>query len=162
MEKFHDPVASARRFDDERGWLMVLHETPTMVLKRSFSRAGVFRGMHVQLAPHAQTKLIRVVSGAIRDFVFAIDDPAMTVHDCVVTPGDEWITIAPNLAHGFLALEDTLFEYVCDGPYVPAAEAAISIADHLTALGINAPILSAKDAAAPDRATWATNGRRAA
>lgn len=119
-------------------------------MKRSFSRKGVFRGLHVQKAPSLQTKIIRVVEGRIIDFVVAIDDPAKTIHARELSPADGWVRIASNLAHGFLALEDTLFEYVCDGGYDEANEMGFSIREHLAQhYGVTDPILSAKDRAAP-------------
>ena len=53
-----------QRRHDSRGHLDVLYEQGDLVLKRSFSRAGVFRGMHLQSPPHQQTKLIRVAWAA--------------------------------------------------------------------------------------------------
>jgi dTDP-4-dehydrorhamnose 3,5-epimerase len=104
----------------------------------------------VQRAPSLQTKIIRVVKGRIIDFVVALDDPAKAINARELVPDDGWIIIAANLAHGFYALEDTLFEYVCDGGYDEAREIGFSIVDHLSEhYGITDLILSAKDQAAP-------------
>lgn len=128
-----------------------------MVLKRSFSRAGVFRGLHVQRAPSRQTKVIRVASGAIIDVVVSMDDPNWTLHTTRLTPEDGWVRIDPQYAHGFYALQDTVFEYVCDGGYDEASEQAWSVADRLPALlGVKTVILSAKDRAAPPLPTAGT------
>jgi dTDP-4-dehydrorhamnose 3,5-epimerase len=141
---------TTRRRDDDRGWLEVLYESETMVLKRSFSRKGVFRGLHVQQAPSAQTKVIRVVSGSIVDIVVSMDDPARELKSTTLTPADGWVRIGAEYAHGFFALEDTVFEYACDGGYDEASELAFSIADRLpTLLGVDDVILSDKDRAAP-------------
>lgn len=142
-------LSDAPRFEDARGWLQVLYESETTILKRSFSRAGVFRGLHAQAAPSPQTKLIRVVSGRIVDFLVSLDDPDRRILHRELTPGDGWVRIAAHYAHGFYAVEDTMFEYVCDGRYDEASEQAFSIADDLRAMGFAAPILSAKDRAAP-------------
>jgi dTDP-4-dehydrorhamnose 3,5-epimerase len=140
----------ANRREDHRGWLEVLYESDRAVLKRSFSRAGVFRGLHVQRAPSEQTKLIRVVSGAIVDVVVSMNDPARKLHTTRLTADDGWVRIGAEFAHGFYALQDTVFEYVCDGGYDEASEQAFSIADRLPALlGVDAVILSDKDRAAP-------------
>jgi dTDP-4-dehydrorhamnose 3,5-epimerase len=141
---------TARRREDNRGWLEVLYESDRVVLKRSFSKAGVFRGLHVQRAPSEQTKLIRVVSGAIIDVVVSMDDPARELQTARLTPEDGWVRIGAEYAHGFYALQDTVFEYVCDGGYDEASEQAFSIADRLPALlGVDEIILSDKDRAAP-------------
>jgi dTDP-4-dehydrorhamnose 3,5-epimerase len=141
---------TAHRREDNRGWLEVLYESEAMVLKRSFSRKGVFRGLHVQQAPSPQTKVIRVVQGAIVDVVVSMDDPAFELKTTTLTPADGWVRIGTEYAHGFYALEDTLFEYVCDGGYDEASEQAFSIADRLPALlGVETVILSEKDRAAP-------------
>jgi len=145
---------TAPRREDNRGWLDVLYESDAMVLKRSFSKAGVFRGLHVQRAPSPQTKVIRVVSGAIVDVVVSLDDPALELRTTTLTPADGWVRIDAEYAHGFYALQDTVFEYVCDGGYDEASELAFSIADRLPELlGVETVILSDKDRAAPPLAT---------
>lgn len=142
--------AEATPREDGRGWLKVIYESETTVLKRSFSRRGVFRGLHAQRAPSPQVKVIRVVSGRIIDFVVSLDDPDRTIHHRELSPDDGWVRIDAVYAHGFYALEDCLFEYVCDGGYDEASEEAYSINDYLAdQLGISDPILSAKDRAAP-------------
>lgn len=145
---------TTRRREDNRGWLEVLYESETMVLKRSFSKKGVFRGLHVQMAPSAQTKVIRVVSGAIIDVVADVNDPALELKTSTLTPEDGWVRIDAQYAHGFYALEDTMFEYACDGGYDEASEQAWSIAERLPALlGVESVILSDKDRAAPPLAS---------
>lgn len=149
-EPFVNLAAAAVSRADDRGSLEVLYESATCVLKRSFSRQGVFRGLHLQRAPHQQTKLIRVVSGRILDCVVDPDDPALALHTKQLGPEDGWTLIAPHLAHGFYALEDCWFEYVCDGSYQETSESAYSIVDFLVGeLGLPPPIQSAKDARAP-------------
>jgi dTDP-4-dehydrorhamnose 3,5-epimerase len=142
-----DDLAAKR--DDDRGWLQVLYESETMVLKRSFSRAGVFRGLHAQRGTSPQVKVIRVVSGRITDFVADLDDPERPLAHQVLGPEHGWVKIAAHFAHGFYAQEDTVFEYACDGGYDEMSESAYSIVAQLAALGINDPILSPKDRAAP-------------
>lgn len=149
MDTFVRLDQTTRRREDNRGWLEVLYESDTMVLKRSFSKKGVFRGLHVQMAPSAQTKVIRVVSGAIVDVVVDVNDPALELKTATLTPEDGWVRIDAQYAHGFYALEDTMFEYACDGGYDEASEQVWSIADRLPALlGVESVILSDKDRAA--------------
>lgn len=141
---------TAHRREDNRGWLEVLYESDSMVLKRSFSKKDVFRGLHVQMAPSAQTKVIRVVSGSIVDVVVDVADPALELKTTTLTPADGWVQIGAQYAHGFYALEDTVFEYACDGGYDEASEKAWSIADRLPELlGVTTVIMSDKDRAAP-------------
>lgn len=141
---------TAHRREDSRGWLEVLYESDAMVLKRSFSKQGVFRGLHVQRAPSPQTKVIRVVEGRIVDIIVDLNDPTLDLKTTILTPKDGWVLIGPWYAHGFYAMEDTLFEYVCDGGYDETSEAAYSIADRLPSLlGVTTVILSDKDRAAP-------------
>ena len=149
MDSFPRLEAQAFRFEDQRGWVEVLYESDRTVLKRSLSRPGVFRGMHIQLEPSPQVKLIRVVSGRIIDFVATVVAEHPQIRHCMLAPEQGWVRIAADLAHGFYAIEETSFEYVCDGAYVPAAERSYSILDYLAReCGIAQPILSDKDKAA--------------
>lgn len=150
MSRFPTLQDGAPRWEDSRGWLQVLYESDTMVLKRSFSRKGVFRGLHIQTGDTAQVKVIRVVRGRIIDFLVDIDDPARTIHRQELGPEHDWVRIDAQYAHGFYALEDTVFEYVCDGGYSETNEKAFAITDYLAReLGIADPILSDKDRASP-------------
>lgn len=149
MELFPSLQDTAVKYEDNRGWLQVLYESDAMVLKRSFSRKGVFRGLHVQMTPSPQVKLIRVVSGQIIDFIVSLDDPARAIHHKSLGPSDDWVRIDPEYAHGFYALEDTIFEYACDGGYDETTELAFSIHDYLRdEMNLAIVILSAKDSAA--------------
>lgn len=150
MDRFPTLQDSARKREDNRGWLQVLYESDAMVLKRSFSKAGVFRGLHVQVAPSPQVKLIRVVSGRIIDFLVDLGDDTKTIHRKEIGPEQDWVKIDAQYAHGFYAVEDTIFEYVCDGGYDEGNEKAFSITDYLEAeLGLGNLILSDKDRASP-------------
>jgi dTDP-4-dehydrorhamnose 3,5-epimerase len=139
----------AQRHADHRGHLDVLYEQGEVILKRSFSKAGVFRGMHWQRPPHAQTKLIRVAAGRILDFVVDPSEIPALLYRRELEPTDGWVQIQAHLAHGFYAMEDTVFEYLCIGAYNEDAECSFSIPHHLeTTLGLTQFTLSAKDAAA--------------
>ena len=140
---------SSRHYNDERGYLEVLYEQSHVVLKRSFSKAGVFRGMHIQLQPYEQTKIIRVVSGRILDFVMDPLKIPAPLYRRKLSPSDGWVQIDPNLAHGFYAIEDTEFEYLCLGAYNEAFESSYSIIDVLKSeLGLLNLKLSEKDRSA--------------
>ena len=150
MPPFPRLADAAVRRDDHRGWLEILYENDSTTLKRSYSKAGVFRGLHVQSDPAPQIKLIRIVSGAVQDFVVSMKDPERTVHHTRLTPADGWIRIDAEYAHGFYAIEDSIFEYICIGGYDETSELAFSISERLPDL-INSDtlILSDKDRSAP-------------
>ena len=149
LNPFHALAGSSIRRADSRGHLDVLYEQGNVVLKGSFSRAGVFRGLHWQAPPHGQLKLIRVVCGEIRDFVADSSMDRPTLFHKRLTPAHGWVQIGEHLAHGFLALSDCEFEYLCHGAYCETAEKAWSITDALRSLSSDIqPMLSAKDQAA--------------
>lgn len=105
--------------------------------------------MHRQYSPHEQTKLIRVISGRIIDFIVKPDGNNV-IYWTEIDAFTDWVKIGPEFAHGFYALEDTVFEYICDGPYDERAEQSFSILEFLkTQLGILDPLLSDKDRLAP-------------
>lgn len=131
---------------DARGKVEILYETPQVVLKRSTSARGVFRGLHRQVAPHLQHKIIRVIEGRILDFVTDPDSPDDPIWYSEITPRDDWVHIDARLAHGFYALEDVVFEYFCEGGYNEAAEESWFVAPQVAEMLGGAPLqLSDKD-----------------
>ena len=143
---FPELSKQSKKNEDERGSLEILYESNAMVLKRSFSKKGVFRGLHLQSSPHKQTKLIRVVEGEIIDFIIDPNNEKNQIHWRKIDSKNDWILIAPDFAHGFYALTDTIFEYICDGAYNEESEQSYSITDFLKkTMGINELILSEKD-----------------
>lgn len=118
----------------------------------STSRAGVLRGLHLQLAPNEQGKLLRVVRGAVLDVCVDVrkDSPTYGRHFKMRLDAVEgcMLWIPPGFAHGFLALEDdTVFAYKCTAPYDPKAERTILWNDQDLGIdwGIERPLVSAKD-----------------
>jgi dTDP-4-dehydrorhamnose 3,5-epimerase len=96
----------------------------------SMSMRGVLRGLHYQLAPQAQAKLIRVVRGAVWDVAVDIRKNSPTFGKYVVVELSEHnkqqIYIPHGFAHGFLVLEDnTIFSYKCDALYNPQCERGV-------------------------------------
>jgi dTDP-4-dehydrorhamnose 3,5-epimerase len=137
------------KHNDERGYLEVLYENNSTILKRSFSKKGVFRGLHRQPHPFAQVKLVRVISGSIVDFILDVDNEERKLYTQRITPQHDWILIDALYAHGFYALEDTIFEYICDGGYCEDAEESFSILEYLKGLSfVDQIIISEKDLAA--------------
>jgi dTDP-4-dehydrorhamnose 3,5-epimerase len=122
----------------------------------SVSQKGVLRGLHYQLAPHAQGKLVRVVRGAAFDVAVDIrrGSPSFGrwVGETLTADNRRQLWVPAGFAHGFLALEDgTEFLYKTTDFYDKASERAIRWDD--PALGIDWPmrdvLVSDKDAAAP-------------
>ena len=143
-------MTSKQRFEDERGYLEVIFEQGDVVLKRSFSHAGVFRGMHWQPPPNSQRKLIRVLSGKILDFVVDVSTTPYFLHSQELSSANGWVGIDSSFAHGFYSLEPTEFEYLCFGAYAPSEEMSFSITEFLEVeLGITDMIISSKDRKAP-------------
>lgn len=123
---------------------------------QSESQKGVVRGLHYQLAPHAQGKLVRVVSGAIYDVAVDIrkGSPTFGRWSGVTLSAEnrKQFWIPPGFAHGFAVLsERAVVLYKTTAPWHGASERAIRWND--PALGIDwpvtDPILSDKDRAAP-------------
>lgn len=125
----------------------------------SLSRAkGVLRGLHYQMPPVAQDKLVRVIRGSIFDVAVDIRHGSPTFGKWVslVVSAESWnqILVPKGFAHGFITLEpDTEVVYKVSAPYSPAHDRSTRFDD--PEIGIawpdtgNAPVLSEKDAKAP-------------
>ena len=125
----------------------------------SRSRRGVLRGLHYQLPPKAQGKLVRVVRGAVFDVAVDIRRDSPTYGQWVGVELSEenhrQLWIPPGLAHGFVVLSETAdFLYKTTDTYSPAHERcirwddpAIGIDWPLAAHSITEPLLSDKDRA---------------
>lgn len=124
----------------------------------SRSSKGVLRGLHYQLPPHAQGKLVRCVRGAVFDVAVDIRRSSPTFGQWVGVELSEdnhrqfWIP--PGFAHGFLTLTDTAdFLYKTTAHYAPSHDRSMAWND--PGIGIvwpdtgMAPQLSAKDLVAP-------------
>jgi dTDP-4-dehydrorhamnose 3,5-epimerase len=106
----------------------------------SKSSKGVLRGLHFQLAPHAQSKLVRVIDGSVLDV--AVDlrkgSPFFGQHVAVELTGDnkKQIFIPRGFAHGFVVLTDTAtFAYKVDNYYSPECDRGLAFDD--ASLNIN-------------------------
>lgn len=120
-------------------------------------RAGTLRGMHFQVAPSAEAKLIRCTSGAIHDVIIDLrpESPTFKQHfSAVLTSGSYFMLYVPEgLAHGFLTLEDgTEVFYQMSDFYDPACARGVRWDD--PAFGIRWPrevgIISERDRSYPD------------
>jgi dTDP-4-dehydrorhamnose 3,5-epimerase len=118
--------------------------------------AGTLRGMHVQLAPSPEAKLVRCTRGAIHDVVVDVrpGSPTWGQHVAVELTAEnrKALYVPPFFAHGYLTLVDaTEVTYQVSSAYTPGAERGLRHDD--PALGIDWPVpittVSAKDAAWP-------------
>jgi len=119
----------------------------------SSSKKNVLRGLHFQIPPHAQSKLVTVIKGAALDVVVDLRKDSSTFGQTFSIELNEknrkQMYIPRGFAHGFLSLEeDTLFSYKCDNGYHKDSERTIKWNDHDLDINWNVehPILSVKDA----------------
>jgi len=124
----------------------------------SKSSRGVLRGLHYQLHPCAQTKLVRVIQGRVLDVAVDIrkNSPTFGKHVAVeLTSENKCQLLVPRgFAHGFVVLEDdTIFAYKVDNYYSPENDRGILFSDEALAIDWNIPHeelnLSAKDKVQP-------------
>lgn len=118
---------------------------------QSYSIKGVLRGLHFQKPPYAQGKLISVSFGKVLDIVVDIRKSSPTFgqhYSCILDDQRHNILYVPEgMAHGFLALENSLFVYKCTAFYHQESEAGIFWDDPELGIdwGVTDPILSEKD-----------------
>ncbi|MBL7952743.1 MAG: dTDP-4-dehydrorhamnose 3,5-epimerase [Flavobacteriales bacterium] len=119
----------------------------------SLSAKGVLRGLHYQMAPHAQGKLVHVIHGAVLDVCVDIRPRSSTYGEHFTARLDghakHMLWIPSGFAHGFVALEEgTLFAYKCTAYYHPASERTLTWNDPALGIdwGVMHPLVSPKDA----------------
>jgi dTDP-4-dehydrorhamnose 3,5-epimerase len=151
-------------FKDDRGYFFESYNEQTFHQagvdihfvqdNQSFSRRGVIRGLHYQLDPHAQTKLIRVLQGRILDVALDLraGSPSYGKALCVELSSDnkKQFLIPRGFAHGFSVLSETAeVSYKCDGFYNKESEGGIRFDDPALSIDWLVPtagaIVSAKD-----------------
>ena len=125
---------------------------------QSLSHKGVLRGLHFQIEPHSQGKLVRVVQGSVNDVVVDLRENSPTFgksFSAVLSAENNLMMwIPPGFAHGFYTFENnTIFTYKCSAYYNKEAEKGILWNDPFLAIDWQAidPVISEKDAALP---TW--------
>jgi dTDP-4-dehydrorhamnose 3,5-epimerase len=101
---------------------------------QSFSSYGVIRGLHYQRAPHAQSKLVRVLQGAILDVVvdIRVNSPSFGKSFSIELSSEnkKQIFIPKGFAHGFSVLSETAeISYKCDEFYNKQSESGILYSD---------------------------------
>ena len=148
-------------YNDDRGYFMESYNKMRIgkMIKNDFvqdneslSRKNVLRGLHLQLPPHAQAKLIRVIKGSILDVAVDLRKNSDTFgqHFKHVLSGEnkKQLYSPEGFAHGFLTLEDdTLINYKCSNYYHAESESSILWNDPDLNIdwGIQNPILAEKD-----------------
>jgi dTDP-4-dehydrorhamnose 3,5-epimerase len=124
---------------DDRGWFLESykqevfsqHGIPTNFPQEntSFSKKGVIRGMHFQVPPFAQGKLVKVIQGRVLDVTVDLRTGSASFGKVYYYELDEqrqnMLMVPEGFAHGFAALEDTYFEYKCTNVYSKAHESGI-------------------------------------
>jgi dTDP-4-dehydrorhamnose 3,5-epimerase len=162
-------ILEPKVFGDERGFFMesfnqrafddaVGHHVDFVQDNHSRSARGVLRGLHFQLPPHAQGKLVRVTQGSVFDVAVDMRKRSPTFGRWVgvelTGSNHRQFWIPPGFAHGFLVTSDSAdFLYKTTDYYAPQAEGALRWDDPTVAvqwpLQGTTPLLSAKDAQAP-------------
>ncbi|GHU56888.1 dTDP-4-dehydrorhamnose 3,5-epimerase [Bacteroidia bacterium] len=140
-------------FDENVGTVDFIQEN------ESCSQKGVLRGLHYQLNPFAQAKLVRVIKGTVLDVAVDLRRNSMTFGQHIAIELSEknkrQLFIPRGFAHGFHVLSDeAIFTYKVDNLYTPTMERSIRYDE--PSFGINwripegtEPIMSEKDKAAP-------------
>ena len=163
-------LLTPRVYKDERGYFMESYNQKKVEIlikdrfvqdNESESHKNVLRGLHFQLPPHAQSKLIRVIKGSILDIAVDLRKESSTYgqHFKHILSGEnkKQLYIPVGFAHGFLSLEDnTILNYKCSDYYDANTEASILWNDPNLAIdwGIDNPILAEKDRLAQNFITF--------
>lgn len=125
---------------------------------QSFSTHGVIRGLHYQLDPHAQTKLIRVLAGRILDVAVDLRQGSPTFGKYIAielsSENKKQFLIPAGFAHGFSVLSETAeVSYKCDAFYHKESEGGIRYDDPVLNIDWQVPsgkaIVSSKDRELP-------------
>ncbi len=159
-------IIEPRVFRDERGYFFeswnqeafaeVGLNFPFVQDNQSGSVKDVIRGLHFQVPPFEQGKLVRVVTGSVLDV--AVDlrkaEPTFGMHFRMLldAASGKMLYIPPGFAHGFRTLEDgTVFAYKCTKPYHANSDRVIRWNDPSLAIdwGIADPLVSEKDRQGP-------------
>ncbi len=157
-------IIEPRIFNDDRGYFFEsfserdffanVREIHFVQDNESKSSYGVLRGLHFQKPPFAQSKLVRVIKGAVLDVAvdIRVGSPTFGKYVAVELSADNHrqFFIPRGFAHGFSVLSDeVIFQYKCDNFYAPQYEGAIAWNDPTLNIDWRIPaddvVLSEKD-----------------
>ena len=166
-------IIEPRIFKDDRGYFFESfsqREFEEKVCKTTFvqdneskSSYGVLRGLHFQKPPFAQSKLVRVIKGAVLDVAVDIRKGSLTFGQYVSVEltgeNHRQFFIPRGFAHGFSVLsEEGIFQYKCDNFYSPQSEGAIAWNDPDLNIDWRIPaekvVLSEKESKHPRLKDW--------
>ncbi len=137
-------IIQPKVFEDSRGYFLEsfslkkfqeeVFNTTFVQDNESMSEYGVLRGLHYQLPPFSQSKLVRVISGEVLDVAVDIrqKSPTFGKHVSVILSGDnkKMMFIPRGFAHGFIVLsKKAIFSYKVDNYYAPDYEEGIMYDD---------------------------------
>ena len=160
-------ILMPKRFGDDRGWFSETWNAARMQAagldvefvqdNHSMSAAvGTLRGLHYQAPPHAQDKLVRCTAGLIFDVAvdFRAGSPSFGRWVGVeLSAQNGWQLLVPKgFLHGFVTrAPNTEVQYKCSDVYAPDCDGGVRWDDPEIGIdwGVEAPVLSAKDAVAP-------------
>lgn len=153
-----DPVI----YKDHRGWFFESYHADNLKLETHFiqdnhsysEKKGTLRGLHLQLPPHEQSKLIRVIKGRVIDVIVDLRQESSEYLSHYTYHLDDILRqslyIPKGFAHGFITLEDhTEVVYKVDSYYSPSYEVTLMFDDDRLAINwqidYNEIIISDKD-----------------
>lgn len=161
-------IIEPKVFGDHRGWFLESYnknlykahgiDVDFVQDNRSFSKKGILRGLHYQLAPYSQSKLVSVLSGEVLDIAVDIrkGSPTYGEHVSVILSAENkrQLFVPQGFAHGFIVLSETAeFFYKVDNYYTPSHDRGIMYNDPKIGidwmLSDNEVILSEKDTKHP-------------
>lgn len=161
-------ILEPKIFVDSRGYFYESYNKKTLIENniecdfiqdnQSKSSYGVIRGLHYQLNPHAQTKLIRVLDGIIIDVVVDLRKGSPTYGKWygieLSSDNRKQLLIPKGFAHGFSVLSDNaIIQYKCDAYYNPSSERGIRFDDESLKINWQIPkgdeLVSERDANMP-------------
>lgn len=158
-------IIEPRVFEDSRGLFFESFNSDTWERQglpyqfvqdnQSFSAKGVLRGLHFQQGEHAQGKLVRVIVGRVLDVAVDLRPNSPTFGKWEFYDLDaktnKMVYIPTGFAHGFLALEDSIFSYKCTAGYNKESEGGIIWNDSKLKIDwpIEDPNVSEKDIVLP-------------
>lgn len=160
-------IIEPKVFGDHRGYFMetwstqnfkeIGIETNFIQDNQSFTaKKGTLRGIHYQQNPMSQTKLVRVLTGAVIDYAVDLRKGSPTYKKWVgvelSADNKRQLYIPQGFGHAFLTLTDNVtFVYRCDNLYSAACDRGIRYDDPEIGIewGIDSPILSDKDQKSP-------------